>query len=164
MTSSYHNEARVSSPLMRSSFADNDSMSDWPSRHPGIFFHQEKFLLPCRAEQSDNSYTFAVVYGLLSSFSTDYDGSSVRPFRAPEELDEVVKVLSPSVVAPVTKVCYRKARGDSFWHFCRNCKSWPSASYDERDLEHPPMGGFCRDCIQKHREGKCQGFSVSHSE
>jgi hypothetical protein len=36
-------------------------------------------------------------------------------------------------------------------------------SYEERGAEYPPMGGFCLDCIQKHREGNCEGFTESNS-
>jgi hypothetical protein len=61
------------------------------------------------------------------------------------------------------RVYYRKRKGDNFWHFCKNCEKWPMVSYEERGAEYPPMGGFCLDCIQKHREGNCEGFTESNS-
>jgi hypothetical protein len=60
------------------------------------------------------------------------------------------------------KVSYRRAQGDGSWHFCRNCQKWPATNYEERDIDRPPMGGFCAECIQRQRERNCEGFNASN--
>lgn len=62
------------------------------------------------------------------------------------------------------KTSYRRAQGDNAWHFCRNCQKWPAANYEEKDVDQPPMGGFCFECIQKQRERNCDGFTVADGE
>ena len=56
---------------------------------------------------------------------------------------------------PVAKAYYRKLPRDNVWHFCRNCENWPQSRYEQRDNSDPP-NSFCADCIQKHRDGKCE--------
>jgi hypothetical protein len=56
---------------------------------------------------------------------------------------------------PVAKTYYRKLPRDNVWHFCTNCENWPQSRYEQRDNSDPP-NSFCADCIQKHRDGKCE--------
>src|SRR5215469_15087453 len=48
---------------------------------------------------------------------------------------------------------YRKGRGDIFWHFFTDCQGWPrGGNYDEVTTNHPPIGGYCRLCRERHIE------------
>lgn len=41
---------------------------------------------------------------------------------------------------------YRRPINTSHWHFCQNCKEWPSKNFEER-RERPEDGlELCADC------------------
>jgi len=48
---------------------------------------------------------------------------------------------------------YRKKRGSDTWHWCRNCKNWPTEDYTERDSR--PGSDLCNECKAKERTGDC---------
>jgi hypothetical protein len=58
---------------------------------------------------------------------------------------------------------YRRSRQANTWHFCRNCESWPLSDYDEKNTHDPPISGFCLNCIETHREGRCEWVKLEAS-
>src|SRR5688572_10690673 len=66
------------------------------------------------------------------------------------------------VALPSHRTFYRKLPKETAWHFCRNCENWPHAGYEERDNHNPPHE-FCRGCIQKHRDERCEWANVELS-
>ena len=67
------------------------------------------------------------------------------------------------VALPSHRTFYRKLPKETAWHFCRNCENWPQAAYEERDNHYPPHE-FCRRCIQKHRDERCEWANVELSQ
>ena len=51
---------------------------------------------------------------------------------------------------------YRRSREANTWHYCRNCYSWPLSDYEEKTNQDPPISGFCLNCIESHREERCE--------
>jgi hypothetical protein len=48
---------------------------------------------------------------------------------------------------------YRRKKGSDTWHFCSNCRHWPTSDYDERSDK--PGGEFCDECKAKRARGEC---------
>ncbi len=51
-------------------------------------------------------------------------------------------------------VC-RKRKGQSTWHCCANCSTWPTDNYEEISSK-PATGEFCNECRAKQDAGNCQ--------
>jgi hypothetical protein len=52
-------------------------------------------------------------------------------------------------------MAYRKRTGgNDTWHFCRNCSNWPTAGYDEKQVQ-PTTGELCNECKGKRSSGTC---------
>ena len=53
---------------------------------------------------------------------------------------------------------WRKRKGPQYdsWHFCRNCKKWPTppTQYEVRYTK-PTSGEFCNECKAKQAAGNC---------
>jgi hypothetical protein len=49
---------------------------------------------------------------------------------------------------------YRRRKGDGAqpWHFCSNCKSWPTQHYESTTLKSKPV---CRECEGLDRRQMC---------
>lgn len=50
---------------------------------------------------------------------------------------------------------YRKVKGSSTWHFCRNCASWPSSDYETPAGGSAPQGEICSECLRKEQANRC---------
>ncbi len=64
---------------------------------------------------------------------------------------------------PDMETFYRRSRQANIWHFCRNCESWPLSDYEEKNTQDPPITGFCLNCIETHREGRCEWVNLEAS-
>jgi GT2 family glycosyltransferase len=65
---------------------------------------------------------------------------------------------------PPPKPRYRRATGESIWHFCQNCPNWPAAEFDEAapandyGLDNPPLppgGSECEQCKSLRARSEC---------
>lgn len=54
---------------------------------------------------------------------------------------------------PADRPRYRRAPGETAWHFCQNCSSWPTADYDEAATIDG--GPECADCADLRARGDC---------
>jgi hypothetical protein len=52
-------------------------------------------------------------------------------------------------------VAYRRRKGSEAWHWCRNCSTWPTSDFEERESE-PDPGELCNECRAKERSGHCR--------
>jgi hypothetical protein len=51
---------------------------------------------------------------------------------------------------------YRKAIGNSVWHFCSNCSTWPTDNYiGSFSPEQIGDEEFCNECRARHDFGDC---------
>jgi hypothetical protein len=57
-------------------------------------------------------------------------------------------------------VIYRRHINTYQWHFCQNCKEWPTKNYEERS-ERPDSGlDLCVDCQVKLLKNECDALGV----
>jgi hypothetical protein len=49
---------------------------------------------------------------------------------------------------------YRRRDDKDSWHFCTNCRNWPTKGYVEQ-TNKPTTGEFCNECLAKRRDGNC---------
>lgn len=54
---------------------------------------------------------------------------------------------------------YRKAIGNSVWHFCSNCSTWPADDYiGSFGPEQIGQEGLCSECLARHDIGDCENY------
>jgi hypothetical protein len=82
------------------------------------------------------------VEGLLAGRAS---GESQKSFK---------KWLDGRVKAVAVHVVYRRRKGASTWHFCRNCSTWPTSDFDEQTSK-PTAGELCYECQTKYHTGMC---------
>jgi hypothetical protein len=51
---------------------------------------------------------------------------------------------------------YRRKRNRDTWHFCSNCRHWPTSDY-ESTKEKPKSGEFCDQCRSKRSNDNRKG-------
>jgi hypothetical protein len=51
-------------------------------------------------------------------------------------------------------MAYRRSKRSDTWHFCRNCRHWPTSNYVERGTH--PGGELCDECRAKRKRNDCQ--------
>jgi len=65
---------------------------------------------------------------------------------------------------PPPKPRYRRASGESIWHFCQNCPNWPRGDFDKASpandygLDNPPLppgGAECEQCTSLRARSEC---------
>jgi hypothetical protein len=52
-------------------------------------------------------------------------------------------------------VTYRRRERKDTWHFCKNCRHWPTKDYESRS-EKPTTGEFCDQCRSKRSTQNCK--------
>lgn len=51
---------------------------------------------------------------------------------------------------------YRRRINTYFWHFCQNCRDWPTEQYDNR-IERPESGlDLCDECQSLLLKKECR--------
>ncbi|HEX5875707.1 MAG TPA: hypothetical protein VFY60_13755 [Pyrinomonadaceae bacterium] len=50
---------------------------------------------------------------------------------------------------------YRRKRNGTAWHFCSNCRHWPTADYESRK-DKPESSELCEQCKAKRFNGNCK--------
>lgn len=52
---------------------------------------------------------------------------------------------------------YRRQKGSSVWHWCRNCSKWPLVDFDAVYIK--PVGGeLDGECREKEDAGDCRNY------
>ena len=51
---------------------------------------------------------------------------------------------------------YRRREGRDTWHWCRNCRWWPTPPTRFKQRESRPSGELCNECRAKTRHGACR--------
>ena len=50
---------------------------------------------------------------------------------------------------------YRKKKGSSNWHFCKNCSNWPAEDFDVR-ITRPNENDIDTECLKREKESLCK--------
>ncbi len=50
---------------------------------------------------------------------------------------------------------YRRQVGSETWHWCINCRQWPTSDYEFRS-DMPTDGDFHEECRNREKEGRCR--------
>jgi hypothetical protein len=74
-----------------------------------------------------------------------------------------LRLTGPLELSQIMETFYRRSRQANTWHFCGNCESWPLSDYEEKNTQDPPISGFCLNCIETHREGRCEWVKLEAS-
>jgi hypothetical protein len=53
---------------------------------------------------------------------------------------------------------YRRTMSGTIWHWCRNCSSWPSRDFRQREDKPSTWDGqsLCDECDMRAHSSKCQ--------
>jgi hypothetical protein len=52
---------------------------------------------------------------------------------------------------------YRRAKGTTVWHWCRNCKNWPVTEFESVYMR-PAEGEMDSECRAKEEAGDCRNY------
>jgi hypothetical protein len=52
-------------------------------------------------------------------------------------------------------MAYRRRKGSTAWHFCRNCSNWPTSNYEKRKTP-PSHENRCNECRGKKDNDNCR--------
>lgn len=63
-----------------------------------------------------------------------------------------LKKNRPNIKYP--SLVYRRKEGRGTWHWCSDCSTWPTNSYEER-MSKPTSGEFCNECGARELAGNC---------
>src|SRR5215469_12701675 len=100
----------------------------------------------------------ALLVGVLQELSSPSQGGKTMADPSSNSsrlrIQELWKFLAMwkslrAMAIPAQEFTYRKARNDIFWQFYDDCKRWPIRAYDQIRTIHPPIGGFCTECVHK---------------
>lgn len=51
---------------------------------------------------------------------------------------------------------YRKRKGSDVWHWCKNCRDWPTANYESVVTDKRPTSGeLDNECLSKEKAKTC---------
>jgi hypothetical protein len=52
---------------------------------------------------------------------------------------------------------YRRQKGTTVWHWCRNCSRWPQADFESVYMK-PTDGELDNECRAKEEAGDCRNY------
>ena len=52
---------------------------------------------------------------------------------------------------------FRRAKGSTIWHWCRNCTKWPLTDF-ESVFTKPTAGEMDDECRAKEQAGDCRNY------
>jgi len=52
---------------------------------------------------------------------------------------------------------YRRQKGNTVWHWCRNCSKWPLTEFESVYMK-PATGELDRECREKEEAGDCRNY------
>jgi hypothetical protein len=50
---------------------------------------------------------------------------------------------------------YRRKKGSDVWHWCTNCRDWPTSNYDSTTTK-PTSGELDNECRAKENNNDCR--------
>ncbi len=99
---------------------------------------------------------------IVENFGTNWNARWSNAFiLSPETLSETPLLKSFLHETPTNggsshmATTYRRRKGKDTWHFCTNCRHWPTKDYESR-TEKPTTGEFCDQCKSKRSNKNCK--------